>query len=116
MSSRQDQIGALPEGLLSLLKQAEDFTQRLLKSQQQILEQDNHEQAKEYQKQVLQRARQRSTKREEDDSTAEVRVSKRKSMKKERDSIEQSGPPEPALDTQYLCQPKCLSFGKLQKH
>lgn len=88
---------------MNLLRQAEDFTQRLLKSQQEILERDNHEQAKEYQKKVLTRARQRS-KREDDDSTAEVRVSKRKSQKKERDSFETyDGPPEPVLNTQYLC-------------
>jgi hypothetical protein len=43
----------LPPGLLTLLTQAEEFTSRLLLTQEQILQTDNHEKAVEHRNNAL---------------------------------------------------------------
>ena len=61
----------LPDGLINLLRQAEEFTASMTHTQQKILEDDNHKKAVEYRKDALK---------------------KRSKRKERRDHIEEDGP------------------------
>ena len=110
----------LPPGLLSLLTQAEEFTSRLLLTQEQILETDNHEKAVEHRNNALKAGKKVSIKEESKVSEIagiEKPNSKRKSnIKTDQQAVVESTETRVNFASIYIRQPKILKYGTLQPH
>ena len=110
----------LPPGLLTLLTQAEEFTSRLLLTQEQILQTDNHEKAVEHRNNALNAGKKVSLKEESKVSEIagnEKPNSKRRSHpKKDLEAVVESPETKVNIASVYIRQPKILKYGQLQPH
>ena len=84
----------LPDGLINLLRQAEEFTASMTQTQQKILDDDNHKKAVQYRNDALK---------------------KRSKRKGKRDPTEEDGPSSELEQPNYhlISQPPSMQFGKL---
>ena len=109
----------LPPDLLNLLTQAEEFTKKMILTQQQILDSENHEQAIEHRQNALKNAKNVSVKEESKVSKIaekEKSNSKRKSHIKSEQLVVDTAETKTNFSSAYIRQPKILKFGQLQSH